>query len=246
MLTLKGRTAVVSGYTGHIGEGAVKNMVEGGMNVVLLTHNLHLIDNLVNSLQGKEGKCEYYTTDVPIEQAYADIAKKYGSLDVVLINTGNFYVNKPFTELLPEDWERYEKRNFSFLQQIIKAMPYLEKSRAGRIVLTTCAASLNGFLGESIVDAIARGGELSMTYYLARELADKNITVNCIDKSAMVNDHPVIEGKLDTQDLIPYVPMKRLGRTEEFAAAIEYLVSEEASFVTGQVIHVSGGLAIGT
>ncbi len=247
MLTLQGRTAVFTGGTGYVGRGAVKKLVEGGMNVVLVTHNFSDCQQLVESFKHLDNgnRCIMMSNDIPRAEIYRLTYERYGSLDVIISNGGKFSPTTDVKNVTKEEFDAVTGRGYGLIRLAVDAIPYLEKSKAGRIIYTTSASACVGFNGESILDAYARGGERSIALYLSRLLAPKRITVNCIEKSAMINDHDVKPGDFDTRTLIPSVPMGRLGTTEEFGAAVAYLASEEAGFVTGQVLHVSGGLALG-
>lgn len=268
MLTLKGRTCVIGGGTGAVGRGAVRAMCQNGMNVVLGTHMVEDARSLVEELKDCEGKCVAVSAkmifdivtengvnklvEIPVEEGAFDgnvkfAYDRFGSIDVVISNTGAFDAPLPLEEI--SDEELTKKLNHQVVgafRSVMSALPYLKKSKAGRILLMASAGARNGFTGEYFCDSVARGAVISMTYALARELLPCGITVNCIAKSGMVNDHEPHGRVLDMNTLVPQIPVGRIGTADEFGAAVQYLVSEEAGFVTGQVIDLSGGLAIGS
>ena len=162
-------------------------------------------------------------------------------------DAGGLSAAKPIEEITAEDL------NGKLVHQVTgpfmmakEAIPFLKESAAGRIIFLSSAGAQDGFAGESMVDSIARAGTISMTYCLARELARDGITVNCIARSGMINDHePQHPDDYDAGPIQSMIPVGRLGTAEEFGALVEYLASEESAFMTGQVISLSGGLHIG-
>lgn len=247
MFTLQGRTCVFAGATGMVGRGAVQALVESGMNVVMVTHNPDSAKEVVAAMEGKPGRCLAMSNDKDDSLIYQDVEEMFGSVDVIISNTGSFNSPKKFEEITED--EMTKKVSFHVagpMTMVQKALPFLERSKAPRVLLMASAGAQDGFAGENVCDSVARGAVISLTYCLARELADRGITVNCIAKSAMVNDHaPHGPEDLDTATLQDSVPLGRIGSNDEFGAAVAYLASEEAGFVTGQVLNLSGGLHIG-
>lgn len=126
------------------------------------------------------------------------------------------------------------------------ALPYLKKSAAPRIVFAVNGGALDGYAGENMADSIANGGVISMTYALARALAHHRITVNCIARSGMINDHtPELATDFDVASIARDIPLGHIGTNDEFGALVQYIVSEEAGYVTGHVFNLTGGLHIG-
>ena len=247
MVTLQGRTCVFAGATGMVGRGAVQALVEAGMNVVMVTHNPDSAKEVVAAMEGKPGRCLAMSNDQDDSLIYQKVEELFGSVDVIISNTGSFNAPKPFEEITEEEMIR--KVSFHVagpMTMVKKALPFLERSKAPRVLLMASAGAQDGFSGENICDSVARAAVINLTYCLARELADRGITVNCIAKSAMVNDHPPHGPQdLDTAALESRVPLRRIGTNAEFGAAVSFLASEEAGFITGQVLNLSGGLHIG-
>jgi len=122
------------------------------------------------------------------------------------------------------------------------AIPFLRESQAGRMILVASAGALNGFAGENFADSVARGGVVSMTYVLARALAKDGITVNCIARSALIDDHEPRPGGYTTVGMEAVTPLSRIGTAEEFGALAAYIASEESAHTTGHVFDLTGGL----
>ncbi len=247
MLTLEGRTCVFAGATGMVGRGAVRALVQAGMNVVMVTHNPGDAEEIIESLAGEPGRCIAVSNARDDEDVFRDVAEKFGCVDVIISNTGGFNAPKRFEDITLEELteKMYHQVNGAW-SMVHKALPYLERSRAGRVLFMSSAGAQDGFDGENICDSVARGAIISLTYCLAREFASRGITVNCIAKSGIVNDHPPRKPEhFDCNSIKGRIPLGRIGSSDEFGAAVAYLASEEAGFVTGQVINLSGGVHIG-
>ena len=246
METLKGRTCVFAGATGRIGQGAVKALAEGGMNVVMVTHNPDSAAEIIENLKNCPGKVTAMSNENGDGAVFGEIEKQFGSIDVVINTIGGLDKVEPI-EMITE-----EKLNDKLNHQITlpfmmmqSAIPYLKKSRAPRIIFVSTAGAVDGFEGENIADSIARGGILSATYAMARSLASKRITVNCIARSGMLNDHKPGEKDFDVKTVEERIPVGHIGTADEFGALVSYIASEEAGFVTGHVFNLTGGIHIG-
>ncbi len=245
MLTLKGRTCVFSGGSGLVGRGAVRAMCEAGMNVALMTHMNADAAEVAESLKDCPGKC-IVVVGAEHEDPVKYVYDTFGSVDVAICKTGAFDMPVALEDVTAEDLNKKLNHQITgSFSTVMRALPYLKESKAGRVILTSSVGARNGFSGEYICDSVARGGVISLTYCLARELMQYGITVNCIAMSAMLNDHAPHGRLLDMETLKSSVPMGRIGTSDEFGALVQYLASEESAFMTGQILDLSGGLYIG-
>ena len=240
MYTLKGRTAALTAAPYDV----VEAFLAGGMNVAIITHGIDRVKAYIETLPEEwQERCIAMKNDGGDAAALVRVAEHFGSLDVVIPNQGGGLRYETLDEVTDEEFERKLKNIILGDWRMIKAaLPYLEKSSAGRIILMTSAGCRNAGDNESICDCAARGGVISMAYRLARDLAEKGITVNCIAKGA-IDEKGV--GEAYAESVMPYVPMKRTGTQADVASAAAWLASEEAGFVTGQVINVCGGMYMG-
>ena len=247
MLTLKGRTCVYAGATGMIGRGAVRALCEAGMNVVMVTHNPKNAEEVIAMMQGLPGQCVAMSNDQTDGDIYKVVEQKFGSVDVIISSIGGLNSPKAFEEITTDEMIAKVNHQIKGPVNMIKAaLPYLSKSKAPRILLAATAGAQNGFRGENICDSVAGGAVISLTYCLAREFASRGITVNCIAKSGITNDHaPHSPADLDVATFQDQIPVGYIGSNDQFGAAVSYLASEEAGLVTGQVLSLSGGLHIG-
>ena len=247
MLTLKGRTCVFAGGTGNVGRGAVRALAEAGMNVALVTHNPDSAREMIEELKDCPGKVVAFGNEGGDAAVFPKVAEALGSVDVVINTTGGFDAVVPVEEISGEDLNKklgHQVTNVFLMMQA--AIPYLKKSSAPRMILMTSVGAVDGFTGENLVDSIARGGVISMTYGLARLLAKDGITVNCIARSGVINDHePHRAEDYDSNSILNLIPAGHLGTTDEFGALVSYIASEESAFITGQVFQLNGGLHIG-
>ena len=247
MLKLEGRTCYFAGATGNIGRGAVRDLASQGMNVIMATHNPASAEEIIAECAHFPGKVIALSDQKPLAEALEEYEHAFGSIDVYISTTGTLSVTKPFEELSAEDLDRKLHHHITSPFQTLQViLPFLKRSAHPRVILCSSAGALNGMKEENILDSIARGGMLSMTACLAREFLPYGITVNCIARSGMVNDHDNhSDTTLEATDILPSLPVRRLGTPEEFGALVSWLASEQSAFVTGQIFSLDGGLNIG-
>ena len=254
MQTLAGRTAVFAGATGGDGRDSVKALCAGGMNVAIMTHNILEAERLIAEVKTANlpGDCIYFSGGNGLIAAeentavYADVVKRFGSLDVVVSNTGaNGHIDS-IESLIPQELltslDHLVVGAFKMLQT---ALPYLKQSRAPRVIFMTTAEGVHGGTHESLANAVAKGAVRSLALNAASRLAPFGINVNCIAKGAVTRVEGVAPGTPDPDDRIPYVPLGRVGSPIDLAGVIAFLASEESSYITGQIIELSGGLNLG-
>jgi 3-oxoacyl-[acyl-carrier protein] reductase len=122
------------------------------------------------------------------------------------------------------------------------ALSYLRKSSAPRVIFISSVEGCKGGVQESFSDSIAKGAVRALTLNTAARLAKEGITVNCIAKGAIPRVEPLHDGDVNAADRLPFIPMGRLGTSEDLAGAVCYFASEESSYVTGQILEVGGGI----
>ena len=220
MQTLEGRTCVFAGATGQIGQGAVRALAMGGMNVVMVTHNPDTAKEIIAGMQGLPGKVTAMSNANGDGAVFGDIEKEFGSVDVVINTIGSLDAPVPVQEISGELLS--DKLNHQVVLPFLMvqaAIPYLERSKAPRIIFASTAGAQDGFTGENMADSIARGGVLTATYCLARELATKGITVNCIARTGLIDDHaPHSPKDFEVKTIAERIPVGRIGTADEFGA----------------------------
>jgi 3-oxoacyl-[acyl-carrier protein] reductase len=250
MLTLNGRTAVVTGGSGLVGYQIVQQFLEEGMNVATFHSRQEKAEMTKGWLKEHGSRLMSFSGD--IVQYLENINEKFGGIDVLVCGQGWPPDNQEMEDISKDYWNVVLTSNLTASFYLIqKAIPYLKRSRAPRIIfLTSCEARTGGF-NDGLAYTAAKGGVISLTYSTARRLALYGITVNAVAMGGIYNKpYPVgDEGsdyKLpDYAGLQDQIPLGRLGKPEDICAAVCYLASEEAGFVTGEVLNVNGGLFMG-
>lgn len=249
MFNLKGKVALVTGARRGMGRSHAKLLAEQGATVIITDVNKKECGSVVKEIIASGGKADCYKLDVTnikeIDNVIKQIIKQYNKLDI-LINNAGIYQSKPALQITEKDWDRTIdinlKGQFFCAQRAAKEMA---KNKWGRIINITSVASGQvgvGIAGGSHYTA-SKGGVIGMTESLAIEFADLGITVNAIAPGAI--DTPMIQAaKLSKEALdtmLAGVPLKRIGKSKEVSAAVVFLASEEASYITGATFHVDGG-----
>lgn len=256
MQTLKGRTCVIIGATAGDGRSIVKQMCMGGMNVVMMTHNVpEAAQSLIDEVRaaGATGMCEAIQERVgkPGEgngedDCFKKIAEKYGSIDVLVVNNGDngvlAEIEDVTVEMLMDSVNHLCSLPYRALRNVL---PYLKQSKAPRVIFMTTVEGRRGGTQESFANAVGKGAVLSLALNCAARLAKYGITVNSICKGAIPRVDPRKPNEPDPKDVLPYIPLGRLGTPDDLAEAVCYLASEESAYLTGQVLNVSGGLYMG-
>jgi 3-oxoacyl-[acyl-carrier protein] reductase len=249
MLTLAGRVAIVTGAAQGIGHAIAEMYAKNGMKVVLLDIQEDKVKQVTDEFDAAGWEAKGIQCDVAnnasISSAVAAAAMCFGGIDVVVNSAGILDAFK-IEEMTRESWDRVLAVNLTgtfFITQA--AIPYLEKSKAARVInISSNAGRMGGFEG-SLSYAASKGGIISITYGMARQLAPRGILVNCIAPGTTITDIVNLYTPEVMERLRKRFPIGRMGRPEEIAAAACYYASEEASFTTGSVLDVNGGLFMG-
>jgi len=249
MLTLKGRTAIITGGSRGIGYAISKEFAKNLMNVGILSVNEKNAKNAENEISKLGLSCIGIKCDVrdlnSIKNAIDIVNEKFGSVDVV-VNSAGVLDTKSIEEMSFDHWDKIMSVNLRgtfFVTQ--QAIPFLEKSFAPRIINLSSNAGRMGGYENGLAYSASKGGIISLTYGLARRLADKRITVNCIAPGTISTEMALKYDDATTARLLSRFPLGRFGKPEEIAALACYLASEEAGFTTGAVIDVNGGMFMG-
>lgn len=202
---------------------------------------------VVAKIQSDGGEASFLHADVAIERDVEVAAQKtvdsYGLLDIWVNNAGIFMMRKPVTECSEAEWDRVMAVNLkgTFFGSKHAIHQMLRQGSGGAII--NIALTL-GLVGEDNLSAYcaSKGGVIAMTKALAVECAPHKIRVNCVCPGPIATPMALPEGLKEDEIDVSYVPLRRLGRPEEVAKAVLYLASHEASYVTGAVLAVDGGM----
>lgn len=241
------RTAIVTGAASGMGLAIAERFGADGRNVAIFDLNGQGAENAAGKIEADGGRAIGYRVDVTdrpgIEAAVADVVAKLGS-PTILVNNAGLTGFKPFLEMTPEEWNARLDVNltgtFHCCQVVI---PYMLEAGWGRIVNISSSSTHSGVAGMAHYVA-AKTGVNGLSKSLAREFAPKGITVNIIPPGFI--DTPMLraaqaEGSVNFEQSIATTPVGRAGRPEDIAAAAAFFVSEEASYITGQILGVNGG-----
>lgn len=244
-----GKVALVTGAGSGIGRCVALRLAQDGAAVALLDINENSIKRVQQEIQNLGAKAIAVTADVTdfsqVQEAVSKCLTQLGGLDI-LVNCAAILSTTPFLELTDEEWDRIMAVNLKGIYYMCKAaVSHMIRNKNGRIVNLASIAGKRGggFLGR-IAYATSKAGVIGFSAALARELAPYGITVNVVSPGP--TDTPMtnwISSEV-RQRIVSGIPMGRMGRPEEIAAAVVFLASPEASFITGEVLDVDGGVSM--
>jgi 3-oxoacyl-[acyl-carrier protein] reductase len=243
-IDLSGRTALVTGASRGIGREIALALAGAGANVACVATNEELLNSLVARIGANAIaiKCDV-ALPAQIEAAVEQAGTRFGGLDILVNNAGVTRDNL-LLRIKEEDWDRVVDVNLKAPFLFIKAAGrLLLRSKAGRVINISSVAGLLGNAGQASYSA-SKAGLIALTKTAAREFGSRSICVNAVapgfintDMAAKV-DPKVIAG------VVQALPLRRLGEAREIAAAVLFLASDLASYITGQVLVVDGGMAM--
>jgi len=241
------RVAIVTGASRGIGRAIAEALGKDGLFVAVnYMANEAAAAATLAAIEAAGGRGMLSRFDVAdgaaVEAAVKELAAKQGRIDVVVSNAG-IALDGLLLRAKKEDWARTLDVNLSGAFHLCKAAArYLLKSPAGRIVTISSVIGEMGNAGQ-VSYAAAKAGLIGMTKSLARELASRGVTANCVTPGFIETDMTAEHVKGEAREaLLKQIPLGRIGSANDVAEAVRFLVSEQASYVTGQVIRVNGGL----
>jgi 3-oxoacyl-[acyl-carrier protein] reductase len=244
MFDLTGKTALVTGASGAIGGDIARALHGQGATVAISGTRREALDTLAGELAARVHVLPCDLADsAAVEKLVPDAEAKMDKLDILVANAG---MNKDnlFVQLRDEDWDQVIAINltatFRLARAAVKAMM---RRRWGRVIGITSVVGFTGNPGQGNYTA-AKAGMVGMIKSIAAEYAKRNVTANCIAPGLIAS--PMVDKLNDKQreTILTRVPAAKLGTGRDVAAAAVYLASEEAQYVTGQTIHVNGGMAM--
>ncbi|MBI2900148.1 MAG: 3-oxoacyl-[acyl-carrier-protein] reductase [Planctomycetes bacterium] len=243
VIDLTGRTALVTGASRGIGREIALALGAAGANVACVATN----ETLLGEVVAKIGKAIAIKCDVSkppeVEAAVQKTVQTYGGLDILVNNAGVTRDNL-LIRMKEEEWDTVLTVNLkaAFLFMKIASRPLL-KSKCGRIINIASVAGIMGNLGQANYSA-SKGGLIAMTKSAAREYASRAICVNAVAPGFIRTDMSAKVDPAVVEQAVAAIPFKRMGEPAEIARAVLFLASDLASYVTGQVIVVDGGMAM--
>lgn len=244
MFDLSGKTALVTGASGAIGSGIARMLHRQGATVGLSGTRREALDALAGELGDRVHVLPCNLADKEQVEGLIPAADAAMERVDILVNNAGLNRDALFVRIKDEDWDQVLAVDLTAAFRLSRAAVYpMMRRRYGRIVNITSIVGFTGNAGQGNYTA-AKAGLVGMSKSLAQEVAARNVTVNCVApgfvKSAMTD---ALNEKL-RQSILDRVPMNRLGTAEDIAAAVIYLASDEAGWVTGQTLHINGGMAM--
>ena len=241
------KTAVVTGAASGIGHATALALAAEGASVLLADINVEAGEAAAVAIRGKGQKAEFLPVDMTREDsivAFAAAAQaRVGAVDI-LINGAGWGRTLPFLEGPPDLWERLIALNFVGPMRLVKALlPRMLERGSGKIVNIASDAGRVGSLGETVYSG-AKGGLIAFTKSLARETARYNVNVNCVCPGPTETPLLAAVPEKHLEAFKKAIPFRRFGKPSEIADAVVFFASDRASYITGQVLSVSGGLTM--
>jgi len=239
------RIAFITGASRGIGRACELALADAGARVVLAARQRDRLEEVAGEVRARGREAFVVEIDMTspesIKAAFTKAAKEFGRVDILVNNAGTTRDGLA-VRMKPEDWNEVLATNltgaFSAIQQVL---PGMMRERWGRIINITSVVGESGNAGQANY-AASKAGLIGLTKSLAQEMASRNITVNAVAPGFIETDMTAVLSAEMKQKLLDSIPLKRLGRPEDVAAAVRFLTSEEAGYITGHVLDVNGGM----
>jgi len=244
MFDLTGKTALVTGATGGIGAAIAETLHGAGATVAVSGTRATVLEELQKRLGARVHVVPCNLSDMAeVERLVPTAETAMGSLDI-LVNNAGVTRDGLAMRMKDEDWQQVLDVNLTAAFRLARAaMRGMMKRRWGRIVNITSVVAATGNPGQ--VNYVAsKAGIIGLTKSLAQELASRNITVNAVAPGFIATPMTEVLNEKQKEAILGRIPSGRLGKPEDVAAAVHYLASEQAAYITGQTLHVNGGMAM--
>jgi 3-oxoacyl-[acyl-carrier protein] reductase len=247
-MKLEGRVALVTGASQGIGHACALALAGQGASVAVAARNQQKLDELVAQITAGGGKAATFVMDVADEEQIKSGIKsalgQFGKIDI-LVNNAGITRDQLVMRMKRADWDAVLNTNLTSaylcIQQVIGSML---KQRWGRIINITSIFGQMGQAGQANY-AASKAGLIGLTMAMAREVASRNITCNAVAPGFIETGMTAVLSEEFKQTAVKMIPLGRVGTTEDVASAVSFLASEEASYITGHVLNVNGGMLMG-
>ncbi|HCC57841.1 MAG TPA: 3-oxoacyl-[acyl-carrier-protein] reductase [Solibacterales bacterium] len=235
------RTALITGASRGIGQACALALARAGHRVVLAARNREKLEAVAGQIREAGGEATVVEIDLASAESIAQAFKAAGPVDI-LVNNAGLTRDGLAVRMKIDDWNAVLQTNLTgaFLA-IQHVLPSMMRARWGRIVNISSVVGESGNAGQANYVA-SKAGLIGLTKSLALEMASRNITVNAVAPGFIETDMTAVLADEVKAKITQSIPLKRLGRGEDVAAAVSFLVSDEAGYITGHVLDVNGGM----
>jgi 3-oxoacyl-[acyl-carrier protein] reductase len=245
MFSLKDKVAIVTGASQGIGRDTALVLSEAGAKVAVAARNEEKLAALVAEITAKGGEAFAVKMDVAdaaqVKAGFKSILDKFGRLDI-LVNNAAITRDGLAVRMKADDWDEVLRTNLTGAHLCIQqALSTMMRARTGRIINISSVVARMGNAGQANY-VTAKAGLLGLTKAIAMEMASRNITVNAIAPGFIETPMTAVLSERIKEELKTRIPLGRMGNGREIAAAIVFLASDEASYITGQVLDINGGM----
>lgn len=247
-MLLDGKCALVTGASRGIGRAVALKLASEGAKVALnFAGNEDAANEVRQEIEAMGGQAILVKADVADEAAVQDMVQKtadaFGRIDI-LVNNAGITRDGLLARMKEEDWDAVLSTNLKGVFLTTKAVAKLMmKQRAGRIVNMASVVGVSGNAGQANYSA-AKAGVIGFTKTIARELASRGVTANAVAPGFIATDMTSVLSDKAKEAALTGIPLGRMGTPEDVAAAVLFLVSDQSSYITGQVLHVDGGMVM--
>ncbi len=245
MFSLAGKTALITGASGGIGAAVAKALHAAGATITISGTRANVLEELKAALGGQRVHvvpCNLSSAE-DVEKLVPSAEAAMGGLDI-LVNNAGITRDGLAMRMKDDDWQAVLDVNLTSSFRLARAaMKLMMKKRWGRIVSVTSVVGVTGNPGQANYVA-SKAGLIGLSKSLAQELASRNVTVNCVAPGFIATAMTEALNDKQKEAILGRIPAGRMGSSDDIAAAVLYLASEEAGYVTGQTLHVNGGMAM--
>ena len=244
MFDLTGKTALITGATGGIGKSIAKSLYQKGASVIISGTREERLNNLKDELGDNVFPlvCDLQNSD-SLDAFIKEAEEKTGQIDI-LVNNAGITKDQLSMRMKDEEWDMVLQVNLKAAFKLSKACSRgMMKRKFGRIINISSIVGFTGNAGQANYVA-SKAGLIGLSKSLALELGPRGITVNSIAPGFIKTDMTDVLSDNIKDELVKKIPLGRIGDSDEIAAAAVYLASNEASYITGETIHINGGMAM--
>ena len=246
-MRFKGRVALVTGGAAGIGETISRELAAEGATVIIYDMDEVKANELCDELKNEGKSCEAYKVDVSSFEATQALAKelkeKHGKIDI-LVNNAGITRDQLLLRMSEQDFDKVLEVNLKGAWNMIKSVvPFMTRARYGKIINMASVSGLIGNVAQANYSA-SKAGLIGLTKSVAREFAKRNITCNAVAPGFIETKMTEVLSDEVKEHYLNEIPLGRYGQVEDVANVVLFLASEQADYLTGQVLHVDGGMVM--